>query len=258
MNKNKIMSDEKFRNQCSNFNLDFLNFSLYEYSSDTYLILVPTANSNITVLMDAFYNIVEFINDTSKETVEKVYQKYTEVPIFNNERDTFFGCAFCDISLKQINDFNNKIDYVTPKQVCENIEKDGDVLDRQYTQVASLIKFLGIEINNYYNIYYHFKLLNIDFIDINQYLRKIVTAIENCISTLLENGQRPFPIDVLEYLGINDESKYTFSLLHNIIEGFMQEKNMKSIPGSFNLVENAKVEVLETKTIEKIIKKDSK
>lgn len=221
-----------FRRKCCEYGLDWMNSEIY---GD--VILLNTPSKWVYVLLDKNYNTmavhkVEFHNMHFEK--KEITSDYDEI---YNLIDESVGCClpfpFQKLSLKQIVDLSNRINInVTNHGHSSDIIVNGDIVsgenDKTYIGLLSYIKFLGIQIEQYFLNSYQMKMLDFDYPDIHPYIKHTIYNIRKCIDCNIEIGRRPFPVDILKYIGQNNKDIELYDhYLYNIIDLLMKEKGYK-------------------------------
>ena len=79
-----------------------------------------------------------------------------------------------------------------------------------------------------YHIYnHHMNMMGLIVPDIYQYIRTLITKINECIDIYIKNNKRPYPRDILSYIGQNYRELNFDGILYNVIELLMKEKGVK-------------------------------
>ena len=237
MTKQELINDMNFRRKCCEYGLDWMNFEIY---GD--VILLNTPSKWVYVLLDKNYNTiavhkVEFYNMHLDK--KEITNDYDEI---YNLIDESVGCClpfpFQNLSLKQIVNLSNRINiYESNHGNSSDITINGDMIigenDKTYIGLLSYIKFIGIQIEQYFLNCYQMKILNFDYPDIHPYIKHTMHNIKKCIDYNIEIGRRPFPVNVLEYIGQNNKNIEQYDhYLFNIIALLLKEKGYK-IKGGF-------------------------
>ena len=232
MTKQELINDINFRRKCCEYGLDWMNFEIY---GD--VILLNTPSKWVYVLLDKNYNTiavhkVEFHNMHLDK--KEITNDYNEI---YNLIDESMGCClpfpFQNLSLKQIVNLSNRINiYGSNHGNSSDITINGDMIigenDKTYIGLLSYIKFIGIQIEQFFLNCYQMKILNFDYPDIHPYIKHTMYNIKKCIDYNIESGRRPFPVDVLEYIGQNNKNIELYDhYLYNIIDLLMKEKGYK-------------------------------
>ena len=145
---------------------------------------------------------------------------------------------FQDFSLQQIIQLANRI------LICEannghtsNIFLNGELVedehDSVYISLLLYIKFLAQQIEKYFINLSQMKMMGYEYPDVYSYITKLINNIDKCIDTNIKKGKRPFPIDIIKYLGQDIEKieEYNYEL-YKIIDLLLKQKGVK-IKGGF-------------------------
>lgn len=237
MTKQELINDMNFRRKCCEYGLDWMNFEIY---GD--VILLNTSNKYVYVLLDKNYNTigihkVEFAN--MHLTKQQITDGYNEIYNLIDESEGYcFPYPFQNLSLKQIVNLSNRINiYGSNHGHSSDFTINGDMIigenDKTYICLLSYIKFMGIQIEEYFLNSYKMKILGFDYPDIHSYIKNTMYNIRQCVNDNIKIGRRPFPVDVLEYIGQNNKDIELYNhYLYNIIDLLMKEKGYK-IKGGF-------------------------
>ncbi len=229
MIRNSIKDDMNFRNRCWHFGLDSENFNII---GD--MIVLNTSKNNIIVILDEHYNIVGVYD--RKEDINKLVNDVKSSYENTNNKLPF---PFQNLSLKQIIELANRVDICgTNHGHSSTMYVNGEwVIDENksvYISLLSYISFLGKHIEQYYINQYQMKMIGLEYPDIYKYLSSLANSIEECVNIYIEKGKRPFPIDIIKYIGIDAKSVEEYNHeLYRIIELLLGQKNLK-IQGGFD------------------------
>lgn len=235
MTRNELINDMNFRFKCSEYGLDWMNFEICGE-----VIILNTPKRGNYVLFDKNYNTIgvhkmEFANMFLSK--EDIAEGYTEL---YNLVDEASGCCFPypfqSFSLKQIVELSNRICiHETNHGHSSDVLVNGDIVngdnDEDYIGILSYIKFLGEQIQEYFLNAYQMKMMGFDYPDVYSYVRSLIDNTIECIEKNIAKGNRPFPIDVLEYLGNKSGIEKYNHALFNIINLLMKERGVKAKSG---------------------------
>lgn len=220
MDKNKIIEDLDFRNRCTQFGLDWMDFKILDN-----MILVATPKQNMYMLLDQNYNIIDFVQlvDDQFDHIKECYKDYQNpiVTRLSNATNTF---TFRYLSIKQIHDISDRIFLNTnqngwPREIAINGQWYQNCDSNLFLKQISYLKFIEEEINIYWKKVYQFKLYGFQVVSLTEYLNAIEQHIKLCIKENLAQSRQPAPILVLEYLGqIEYNSQPMYGLLFDVIE----------------------------------------
>ena len=239
MIKNEIINDMNFRRKCSKIGLDWEDAEVY---GD--VILVNAPQKYIYVIFDKYYNVIgvhkiEFatLHFRKDEIANGYYELYNVV-------DKGSGCCFSypfqNFSLGQMLELANKIDideinhgHSIRMKINDNIIDENS--NKDYIGLYSFIKFLGEEIQQYYLDCYKMKMMGFDYPNVYEYVNSLIENIVKCIDKYIESGNRPFPVDILDYLGYNRRKvDEVGNELYKIIELILKAKGYKISRDNYN------------------------
>lgn len=236
MEKQIIMNDMDFRFKCLEYGFDW---SKFEIINDVIVLKSPA--KNIYVFFDKNYNtigIYSSLEDNKEWDIEDIVKLYGELYNDIEEKTPY---PFQNYSLKQIVDLANRINiYETNHGHSSEMVVNGDLVkaeseeDKIYVGLLTYVKFLGLEIQNYYLNKYQMLALGFEYPDIYSYLNQITTNIGRLIDDSIVQDKRPFPTDILRYLGRNnkkDNLSY-INWFYDIINLLLKEKGIK-VKGGF-------------------------
>lgn len=232
MTKNDLINDINFRNRCCVYGLDYEKFDVYNN-----IIILSTPKKDIFVLFDEHYNTIgipKIEYYSPKRTVEEYSFAYKELYDYVDEKDGFaFPYPFQNFSLKQIVELANRVsihktNHGHSADIIVNAEIVNDEHDSVYISLLSYIKFLGQQIEQYFINLYQMKIMGFEYPDVYTYIKSLMHNIDECINDNIEKDNRPFPIDIIKYLGQDRTSieKYDHEL-YRIIDLLLKEKGIK-------------------------------
>lgn len=240
MTKNEIINDIKFRQRCGAYGLDWSKFNIFNFPNKNYIISVAEPIGNIYVLFDQNYNTIciekcDWINDFEdlKNFVEGRYNIYSNLPnVYAFKKN--FGYPFENFSLKQIIDLANRVEIMeTNNGHTLSIKVNGEWYDRnsnenqEYFQLLSYVKFLGEQIKSYFIINYHMQAIGFKVPDLYEYVRTLISKLNECVDFYLEHNRRPYPSDILSGLGQNYREKKYDGILYDVVYLLMKDKGYK-------------------------------
>lgn len=222
MIKNVLENDMNFRFKCQEIGLDWTNFNIYKD-----VIVVSSFKKGIYVLFDKYYNIIATHkeNDSNMNlTKEHIAELYCEYNTVNEKKERCFSYPFQKLSLRQIIELSNRIRFIG-----ENVLVNGDIIigdnNKNYIGLLSYIKFLSEEIEQYFKNSFKMKMMGFDYPDVYSYVRSLMNNINECVENFILNNNRPFPINILKYLGQDPKNVDKYShILYKIINLLMREK----------------------------------
>lgn len=207
MTKEKVLNDYNFRFRCSEYGIDDSDFEL---CND--VIILNTPKKGLYVLMNKKYDTIgihetEFSN--MHLTQREIAEGYMELHDMVDEK---LGCIlpypFQNLSLRQIVELGSRIEIIPTNHghssyLMVNAQCVDEKTSKNYFGLLAYIQFLSEQIRLYYLNAYRMKLMGFNYPDIYSYIKAIMNSINNCINNSIENETRPFPRDVLTYLGEN-------------------------------------------------------
>lgn len=231
MSENKLLNDTNFRKKCCELGLDWRKFKIHD---DT--IILSTPRSDVFVLLDEHYNVIGIpkIKQENSEAIEEYVSAYKEFYGFTDkESGICFSYPFQDLSLNQIvalskRIFVNKINHGHSSYTMVNGDIVTDKNDSNYVCLLSYIKFLGKQIDQYYKNLYKMRMMGLDYPDVYTYINKLMSNIDECINQNIEKGKRPFPVDIIDYLGQDRDGIEEYdAMLYRVIDLLLKEKGYK-------------------------------
>ena len=244
MTREQIISDIKFRQRCGAYGLNWENCEIYD---DVILLNTPTLA--LYVLFDKNYNTIgievcDFDKYLSKEDMVKnkyyEYCNFTDVDMFGEK----FGYPFENFTLKQIIDLSNRIEVMeTNHGHSLSTRVNGDLYDRKYGeneeqfQLLSYIKFLGEEIKQYFLFNYHMQSLGLDIPNVYEYVRLLISRVDESVNFHLNHKRRPWPSYILSVLGQNYRELKMDGILYDVADLLMSQKGYKVRSGSPDEIE---------------------
>ena len=241
MNKNRVINNKKFRDICNKIGLDWSNFEIY---NDT-IILPSSTNSifNTYILFDSNYNIIGIHTITAynynlpKEKIIDIYKTpYEKLKLGSKNQN--MSNPLKNYTIKQIVELSHKVTYrnideifVHKKLVIDNYG-EAPTNRTPYIQLLLYIKFLGEIIKEYYYNSYHAKKMGINYLNIYDYIFRIIYKIEECIDINIENNKNTLPEDIINNLGLKNIFSYKYrNELCCIINLLLNSKCYKHIEG---------------------------
>ena len=229
MAKNDLINDMKFRRKCGAYGLDWGTFNILDD-----IIVLPSPKENILVLLDEHYNTVGIYdkNDDLRKllSAEKIIKGIKELYEITYVK---FPYPFQNFSLKQIVDLANSIyidetNHGHSSDMFVNGEMVNDEYDSVYIALLSYIKFLGEQIEQYFMNLYQMKMMGLEYPNVYQYISSLMSNIDECINTNIKKGNRPIPIDVIEYLGQDRDTIDMYEHeLYRVIDLLLKQKGIK-------------------------------
>ncbi len=185
--KEKIKNDIKFKSKCKKIGLDTNNIEIINLDND-YIILNHSSNSNIYLLFDKNYNIfgIENLSDINKTELYKkvslIYNYYLNTP--DGITSLFkFPYPFQNFTLKDIIELGNKVNIIDLNYNLNLIpDKESKINYQRKIRLLSYLKFLSLQINNYFTYIYKMKLLNLDVPNIYLYVISLINKINSLSS----------------------------------------------------------------------------
>lgn len=235
MDKKNIFN-EKFVRRRSEYGIHWEDCEIYE---DT--IIMNSPKNGIYVILDKNYNTigihkVEFA--TIHLTKEEIAKGYSELyDLVDKESGCYFSYPFENLSLKQIIELANRISIRGANNGHSSYSiVNGDMVidedDIEYISLLSYIKFLSDQIEEYFIDSYHMKMLGFDYPNVYEYIRNIMYGIDKCVDVYIKNNERPFPNDVIKYLGKKGKDlENDHKELYSVINLLLKQKGYKIIGG---------------------------
>lgn len=250
MTSKEIINDIKFRQRCGAYGLDWSKFEFFYFPNKNYIISLTEPIGDIYVLFDKNYNTIciekcDWINDYEdlKNFVKAKYDIHCNLPnIFPFGKK--FGYPFEELTLKQIIDLSNRIEVMeTNHGHSLSTKVNGDWYDRnseenqEYFQLLSYVKFLGEQIKSYFIINYHMQAMGFEVPDVYEYVRTLISKLNECVDFYLEHNRRPYPSDILSGLGQNYREVKLDGILYDVADLLMQDKGYKIKSGKPDEIE---------------------
>ena len=219
MKKKEILNDVRFRYECSRYGIRFKKMQIYND-----IIILHTKNEDVKIFMDKDYDVIK---------VYRITPQNMDIPI--EEAADFYNTAFNskmffisgsdnikEISYKQMVDIYNLI--TANKELYslfdnEYINKYNGINN---IRVVLFICILGKEVKRYFRRDLEMAMFNLEYIDLNLYMRKLTSNIHGYINNYLDNDIMIFPSEVLRGLKNNytkEDNKELFNVISAIIEG---------------------------------------
>ncbi len=225
MKKKELMEDMIFRSICCTYGLDWEDFDIFDD-----IIVLNSPKKNISVLIDNHYNIMGIYDkndDINKlERLKMIKESYENVY-------TKLPYPFQDLSLKQIVELANRVFIHETNQghsseMLVNGELANDDDDSVYISLLSYIKFLGQQIKQYFMNLYQMKMMGFAYPDVYQYISSLMSNIDECVNVNIQKGIRPFPFDIIKYLGqdVDNIDEYDHAL-YSVIDLLLKQKGAK-------------------------------
>ena len=249
MNKRTVKADMKFMNKCYELGLDCENFDILDGA-----IVAHTVKENILVLLDEHYNIID-IHDKVDDVVNGVDTENILIYMKNLYENTYFELPypFQDLSLKQIVEIANRVEMYDSNNghsfiMMVNEEMVNDKSDSIYVSLLSYIKFLGKQVEKYFVNLYQMRMMGLEYPDIYSYITNLIKNIDLCIEDSIQKNKRPFPKDVMEYLGLSMAyyGRYE-NELDGIIDLILRQKGKKV--NGWDKIESSNEEVVDLSNI---------
>lgn len=244
MEKNEIMNDIAFKQQCRKYGIYWENCEVYDN-----VILLNTPIKDLYVIFDKNYNTIAIdklesdMQQSKIDFAKRKYYKYcnfTDIFPFGEE----FDYPFEDFTLKNIIDLYDKIEIMeTNHGHSLSIKINGKWYDREskehenYFRLLSYIKFLGEEIKRYFLFTYHLQILGCKVPNVYEYVRNLISQINNSIDFFIENNKRPWPSYILSNIGQNPKEIDFDELLYDVIDLLLNDKGFRIKWGSPDEIE---------------------
>lgn len=250
MTKSEIKDDMRFRMVCYSYGISWSDFQIYDN-----VIILNSPKPNILVLLDENYNTIGIYDrnieiDNQIITLGEIIGEYKqEYGTVNNK----LPYPFQNYSLEQIVDLSNRVKILGTSHghSCDlfvNEKLVEDDYNSIYYKLLLYAKYIGQQIQSYYLNLYKMKIKGFDYPNVYSYISGIETNIDECINSKIQNSKRPYPIDILNYLGEgrNEIEEYVHQL-YAVIDLFLKEKGM-SIKSGFEHYDE--LEVIEKNTFD--------
>lgn len=247
MNKKELLDDFKFREKCGKYGLYWENAEIYGN-----VILINTPIEGLYVIFDKNYNTIGIQKNSYKNEEQfaydyyEGYSKFTDIMPFGEN----FDYPFENYTLKNFIDLANKVDIIECNHGHSIITKinekwyDRDTKENEeYFQLLSYIKFISEEIKEYFLINYHMQVMGLEVPDIYAYVRALIKNITSSVYYQIKNNQRPWPINILNSIGQNDENLNFNLMLFDIADLLMKQKGVKVKSGSFDTLEQIDISI---------------
>ncbi len=229
MDKNTIRNDFAFRSKCVAYGLNWSEFRIYKD-----IIILNSPKKDIFVLFDDNYNTIgihKFEYGNQMKSIEEYAVKYRDLYNYvDYHSELTLTYPFQNFSLKQIVDLANRVHFykdhviVNGKYVLDH--------DNTYISLLAYIRFLGVQIEQYFLNAYQMKMLGFEFPEVHSYLKSIMVNIDECIDMYIDKKTRPFPIDIIRYLGQDKDNEEKWNTeLHKIIKLLLNEKGFNLVGG---------------------------
>lgn len=256
MTKRDLINNVNFRNKCCDYGLDCEDFYILDD-----IIVLNSPKESILVLLDEHCNTIGIYdkNDDNSKLVpiEKILKEIKE-----SYETVYYKLPypFQNFSLKQIVELANRVyiretNHGHSSNMIVNGEIVNDEYDSIYVSLLSYIKFLGQQIEQYFMNLYQMKMMGFDYSDVYQYISSLMNNIDECINANIKKGNRPFPIDIINYLeqDRNDIEKYDHEL-YSIIDLLLKQKGVK-IKNGFEHYKELEITEKDTTDLSEISKK---
>ena len=253
MLRDKIINDINFREKCCNYELNWDDFIIRQFSNDDYIILLHSQNHSVYVLLDKNYNTIgvercdSIKNDeTALEFAAIKYCEYCnftdDVPFGEN-----FGYPFETFTLKQVIDLSNRVEIMETNHGNSLMTRvNGDWYERNadedYFQLLSYIKFLGEEIKQYFLYSYQMQMMGFEVPNVYLFTRTLISKVNECVDYYIKDNIRPYPCDILSYIGQNSRKLNFNGILYDVVDLLMRDKGVKIKSGSPNQLESIQTE----------------
>lgn len=227
--KETIVNDIKFRKKCFMYGLNYEYLDLYRD-----IIILDTPKKDVFVLFDENYNVIGIpVGNKSDIREYAILSAFLYEHVYTNP-DLTLPYPFQKYSLKNITDLARRISINETNQGHSfNVTFDGkdvsDIYNAFCVELFVYIKFLGNRIEEYFRNLYHMRMIGLGYPDVKKYLKALVKNITECVDSYIKDGNRPFPINVIEYFGQGDGElgKYEDEL-YSIINLMLRERGLKA------------------------------
>lgn len=143
-----------------------------------------------------------------------------------------FGYPFEKYTLKDIVEISNRIDTMEVNHGHSIIFKingewfEND-LKNDYLHLLAYIKFLGEELKQYFLYSYKMKMMQFEVPDPYLYIRRLIKKLNESVEYYTSRRMRPYPCDVLNYIGQNHRELDYDGILYSTINLIMRQKGIK-------------------------------
>lgn len=257
MTRKELLNDMKFKNKCYTYGLDYEDFDIVDD-----VIILSSPKKNIKFLLDEHYNIINIYN--LNDTIYKYFSSDEIIKDAKRRYETLIirlPYPFQNYSIKQIVEIANRVSiHNTNHGHSSNMFVNGELVTNEqddiYVSLLSYIKFLGKQIEQYYMNLYQMKMMDFNYYDIYEYIKKIMTNINECIDNNIEQNKRPFPIDIINYLGQNrniiEENEQE---LYNIINLLLKDKGLKINEENYKKIKETNSNIIDlSESADKLVK----
>lgn len=261
MTENEIIDDRNFREKCRNYGLDGDNFEIFQFDGNDYVISLYDPTGYIYILLDKNYNTIciekcDWITsyEDLRNFVEDRYNSHcslpSELPSFQKLGYPFekFGYPFGNFSLKQIMDLSSRVEVRDTNHGHSLITRiNGDWYYRKsqqhedYFQLLSYVKFLAEEIEQYFILNYHMQKMGFEVPDVYSFTRALISKIDKCVNYYIKKNIRPFPYDILSYIGQNSKKLSFDGILYDVVELLLNDKGRKVKSDNINELEPVEI-----------------
>lgn len=229
--------DEKFVERRSEYGIYSSDCEIYDDA-----IIMNSPKKGIYIILDRNYNTigihkVEFA--TMHLTKEEIAKGYNELyDLVDKESGCNFLYPFDKLSLKQIMELSKRVSirganngHSSYSLVNGNVVIDEE--NNDYIGLLSYINFLSEQVREYFIDSYHMKMLGFDYPNVYEYISNIMYEIDRCIDMYIKNEKRPFPANIIAYLGKRGKERMNeHKELYSVIELLLKQKGYK-IKGGF-------------------------
>ena len=240
MTREELFDDNNFRNKCNRYGLycfdpDFVNG----------MIVLHSPKKNIITILDEHYNImgvydknVDYYGFLSYEDPSKWSNPYRNVR-------GYLPYPFQEFSLEQIDLIGDRIkvhetNHGHSTDIFVNEELANDKYDSNQIALLLYIKFLKLQMEEYYKNLSHMKNLGLEYPTVYNYIGSLVYNIEECIKEKISANNAPNAYDVVEYLGITSEDMRDYcNLLPKVVRLYLKQYGYKD-NSHFELEKNRK------------------
>ena len=219
MMRNEVLNSEEFKQKCSIFGLNWLNFNVYDNT-----IILGDDNDSLFFIFDHNYNVIGihklgFHNShiSDKVIAENYYNTYSNI---DSSLGAVLPYPFNKLSLKDVLDIGERIEIIKNEDVNGyTIKVNGKTVEeneqnQEYIGLLMYTKFLNNEIERYYNNLYEATTLDLEYPNIYTYLNKIIDNMSACIDQGIKNNSSVTNKEILTSLGrpITDENIYSIEM----------------------------------------------
>lgn len=248
MTKEELINNMSFRQKCGRYGLDWKE-DIIGISKDAILL---NKAGNVVVLFDKNYNTISVESNVELSSIEEIdyymARKYREYSSFTDDMPfgENFGYPFEKYTLKDVVDISNRIETMEVNHGHSIIFKvNGEWYENDpendYLQILAYIKFLGEELKQYFLYCYNMQMMEFEVPDPYLYIRRLIKKVDESVEYYTSRRMRPYPCDVLNYIGQNHRELNYDGILYCTIDLLMRQKGIKiksGFPNELEIIKN--------------------